>query len=229
MIGNLARRLAPTSHYDLEMAAYQRIASKGFRPATIIDVGAFEGNWSRMTRRVFPDAELLMVEPQPAKQAILQTVAAELSRARLVQAPLSDKAGQQVPFYVMETGSSLLPENSNVERSVLQVTTRTLDEVAEGLPGPMFLKIDVQGNEIAVLKGAAATLEKCELIQLEVALLPYNEGAPTFLETISFMDALGFVPLDISGFSRPNGVDLVQTDLLFCRSGSALRPSRFHF
>jgi len=38
-----------------------------------------------------------------------------------------------------------------------------------------------------------------------------------------------FTPFDISGFSRPNGVDLAQVDMLFARSASALRKTFFTF
>jgi hypothetical protein len=67
------------------------------------------------------------------------------------------------------------------------------------------------------------------LVQLEVAMLPYNKGAPSFLEVLSYMDKRDFVPLDVSGFSRPNGVDLVQIDVLFVRRDSSLRPTFIEF
>jgi hypothetical protein len=79
------------------------------------------------------------------------------------------------------------------------------------------------------LKGGQTTLDLCELVQLEVALLPYTEGAPTFLEVVTYMDERGFVPLDVSGFSRPNLVDLVQVDILFARRDSSLRPASIEF
>jgi hypothetical protein len=62
-----------------------------------------------------------------------------------------------------------------------------------------------------------------------VALLPYNEGAPTLLEVVSHMDGRGWVPFDLSGFSRPNGQDLAQIDLLFVPRDSPLRQTYFTF
>lgn len=49
------------------------------------------------------------------------------------------------------------------------------------------------------------------------------------LETVNYMNARGFVPFDFSGFTRPNGRDLVQVDMLFVPNGSALRPEFFTF
>lgn len=214
---------------NTEEQAYRRLFEKGFRPRTIIDVGAYEGNWTRMARSVFPDAASLVVEPQASKATILQRLAQDLPDTQYVSALLAAEAGREVTFYEMETGSSIFPEQSNVPRRETHFVTRTLDEIAAGAEHPAFLKIDAQGAELEILKGAAATLEKCEVVQLEVALLPYNAGAPVFLETVTHMDGLGFVPHDFSGFSRPGGVDLVQVDILFVRKTSALRPTFFNF
>jgi hypothetical protein len=71
-------------------------------------------------------------------------------------------------------------------------------------------------------------LEKASLVQLEVAMLPYNKGAPLMPEVIAWMAERGWLPTEISGFSRPSG-PLVQIDLLFARADSRLRPSDFRF
>jgi hypothetical protein len=66
-------------------------------------------------------------------------------------------------------------------------------------------------------------------VQLEVALLNYNEGAPQAAEVISFMDAQGFVMMDVAGFVRPNRTDLVQIDIIFAKKTSHLRSDFFRF
>ncbi len=234
------RRLPPSARNEavavangfVEEVAYRKLAERGFRPAGIIDVGAYHGDWTRMARSVFHDTPALMVEAQEGKKPYLDAVCASLPKVSYASTLLGSQPGQQATFYEMETGSSLLPEQSNVPRTERTLTMRTLDEVAgEALAGlePLFLKLDVQGAELQVLAGGAATLQRCEVVQLEVALLPYNRGAPTMLEVMSFMDARGFVPFDIAGFIRPNGRDLVQVDLMFARRDSALRPDYFNY
>lgn len=212
-----------------EELAYQRLRTKGFKPSFMIDVGAYEGNWTRLARRVFGDVPTVMVEAQQSKQPVLETVCRELSDVRYVQALLGSTSGAAKTFFEMETGSSMFAENSNAPRTSRELKTATLDEVAGAVPDGAFLKIDVQGAELEVLGGAERTLSACELVQLEVAILPYNEGAPTALEVLTYMAQNDFAPLDISGFSRPNGVDLAQIDLLFARSGSKLRTRFFTF
>ena len=212
-----------------EEQAYLRLKAKGFEPAHIIDVGAYQGEWTRLSKRVFPDVPVLMVEAQSAKRPFLDKVCAELPNVRYEQALLSRSEGQKVRFFEMETGSSMFPESSNVARVEKELVTATLDGLAGALPSPTLLKIDVQGAEIEVLEGAPKTLSVCEVVQLEVALLPYNEGAPAITDVLNFMADRDFVPFDVSGMSRPNGLDLAQLDLLFTPSSSQLRNRYFEF
>ena len=212
---------------SLEEEAYLRLRQKGFCPAGIIDVGAYQGEWTKLVRRIFEGVPVLMVEAQQSKKAGLKTLCG--NGVSFASAVLGAEAGRAVTFYEMETGSSYFEEQSNAPREATSYTTETLDSVAAGMVGPLFLKIDVQGAELEVLQGGEETLGRCQLIQLEVAMLPYNKGAPNFFEVLSYMDERDFVPLDISGFSRPNGVDLVQIDVLFVRRDSSLRPAFIEF
>ena len=227
----LKRHTADLVTRSFEEITYRRLADRGFRPAAMIDVGAFHGNWTRLSRRIFGPVPVLMVEAQPALRAELEKVVSELPGTSLEIAALGPKSGEEVTFYEMGTGSSYLPEQSNAVRSERTVTTRTLDEVAGAVldgTSPLFLKIDVQGAELHVLRGGLKTLERCELVQLEVAMLQYNRGAPLLPEVVAFMAEHGFLPIEISGLTRPRA-HLVQVDLIFARSGSSLRPEFFDF
>lgn len=215
------KRLSP------EEKAYLRLRQKGFLPAGIIDVGAYQGEWTNLVRRIFAGVPVLMVEAQQSKKARLEAICGR--GISLASAVLGAEAGRTVTFYEMETGSSYFEEQSNAPRNASTYTTDTLDNIAAGMTEPLFLKIDAQGAELEVLKGGEETLKRCELVQLEVAMLPYNKGAPTFFEVLSYMDKRDFVPLDVSGFSRPNGIDLVQIDVLFVRRDSSLRATFIEF
>ena len=212
-----------------EEAAYRRLVCKGWRPAGIIDVGAYQGAWTTMVRGVFPGVPVLMVEAQKAKAERLAALCAELGNVALVSGVLGAEPGKEITFYEMETGSSYLPERSNAPRTATTYVTRTLDEVAAAMDGPLFLKIDVQGAELDVLAGGLGTLARSDVVQLEVPFVSYNEGAPALLDVLRFMDEREFVPIDVSGFSRPNGVDLVQADFLFVRRDSPFRPGFINF
>lgn len=225
----ISRALGSPQAFSDEEAAYRRLAAKGWKPAGIIDVGAYQGAWTRMVRGIFPDVPVLMVEAQKRKAARLEALCSELGDVSLASAVLGSEAGKEVTFFEMETGSSYFPERSNAPRTATTYVTQTLDELATSLIGPLFLKVDVQGAELEVLAGGLKTLERSEVVQLEVPFVSYNEGAPSLLDVMRFMDERSFVPIDVSGFSRPNGRDLVQADFLFVRKGSPLRSDFIRF
>src|SRR4051794_11641288 len=54
------------------LARLQNLKRAGCAPAFAIDVGAFEGSWTRECKSVWPDAKVLMVEPLPEKRSKLQ-------------------------------------------------------------------------------------------------------------------------------------------------------------
>jgi FkbM family methyltransferase len=222
------RKIADLVARDLEAITYRRLAERGFRPGGIIDVGAYEGNWTRLANSVFGPVPTLMVEAQAKKAPLLQQVLKDLPNTRLASAALSDTNGQELTFYEMETGSSFLPEHSDAPRTSTTVVTQTLDDVAREMGEDLFLKIDVQGSELRVLSGGLETLHRSEVVQLEVALLNYNEGAPLMPEVVSYMADHGFFPTDLAGLSRPRDI-LVQMDILFAKPTSKLREEFFAF
>lgn len=228
MLFDVVRRLRSRGgHFDPETAAYRRVQARGYAPDGVIDVGAYEGHWTRNARAVFGDVPTLMIEPQAAKRAGLEALCRELPHTRLAPHVLAAHAGESVTFYEMETGSSLMPERSDVPRREMLLITETLDAVAPDTAN-LFLKIDAQGAELEILAGGEATLRRASLVQLEAAVAKYNDGAPSLREVLAFMEQRGFALLDISGTTRIQD-HLVQVDLLFVPDHSPLLKSFFHF
>ncbi|WP_370326609.1 FkbM family methyltransferase [Euzebya sp.] len=189
---------------------------------TIIDVGAFEGEWTSLVRLVFPGARVLMVEAQESKAGALRSlVESGHGDVQLAIAVAGPKDGQSVNFYEMETGSSVLGELSDVSRTVTTAKVRTLDSIVADLPShwgaPDFIKVDVQGYELEVLRGAEAVLSSARFAMLEVSLIQYNEGAPLLAEVIAFMDDRDFRVVDIFQEMRRRDGQLIQLDVLFER------------
>jgi len=203
----------------------------GFNPSTIVDIGAYHGEWTRTVSKVFPSAQIVMIEAMDEKRPILEAVAKSNPRISVKISLLGRSVNEERQFSVMETGSSLYTERSDALRSVRLVKTQTLDSTLSRneLRGPIFVKIDTQGAELEILLGATETLLQTEVVQLELALLRYNEGAPLAVDVIAFMDRIGFKLFDINGFVRPNGRDPAQIDALFARENSSLRPNFFEF
>ena len=226
------RSLLETVLRQLPCAAYWRLQEQGFCPGSIIDVGAHEGHWSRTIRSIFPSPPILMIEARREQEPILKRISSELLNVQYTIELLGSKNRKAVQFHVNDTGSSIYAERSNMPKAQRTMASFTLDDVTarfDWLTPPIFLKLDVQGAELDCLRGGAFVLARSEVVQLEVALLNYNEGAPQAAEVIKYMDEQGFSIFDIAGFVRPNGVNLVQIDLLFVSRDLKLRPDYFYF
>lgn len=208
----------------------ENLRRAGFSPAGIIDVGANVGNWTRGVAQIFPAADIHMVEAQhELRQSLAATATLLGSRVTHGIALLGAERGSNVPFYTMGTGSSVFEEVTDLEKKLLTLPMLRLDDIDEvrSMRSPLFLKLDVQGYELEVLKGAAATLDSTEVVLMEVALLPYNKGAPLMPEVVAFMDDRGFTPYDVCGqLRRISDRALFQVDMIFVRKDSALRAKR---
>jgi FkbM family methyltransferase len=231
---HLARSEFDRFSYDVNFAPNMELgliaaAGRGLQPQTILDVGAFEGNWSRMARRIWPRSRIVMFEANARKQPNLSTVAHEIG-ASLCCELLGADDGAEVVFNVMESGSSVLNERSPVERDVENRTLRRIDAIPLDLTGNILLKIDTQGYELEVLKGAGRLLPRVDAILLEVAIIEINEGAPLLHEVLVFLKSLGFVTYDILEIHRrPLDQAMNQVDILFVRDGSPLIADKRHY
>lgn len=196
------------------------IKKLGFKPGFVIDAGAYDGEWTKMFKRIFPSARVLMIEAQSNKETILKAVTEALPDTYFHIDLLGAESGQAVTFNVNETVSSVWEEYkpNNFEKAERQL--ETLDNIINkhklGLPN--FIKLDVQGYELEILKGANKSLADVQFILCEVSLLEINKGAPLIADVINFMNNIGFVAYDICSFIRRT-LDraLWQTDVLFIK------------
>lgn len=204
----------------------RNMQSLGFNPERIVDVGAYIGNWTRLIRDIFPYSNVLMIEAQEGKIPKLKEAIEDLGPGiDFESALLSANTGEDVTFYELETGSSVLPENSHVPRKAHILRTKTLDDVLaeRDWNHTDLLKLDVQGYELEVLKGADTVLANTEVVLLEVSLLQINEGAPLLADVVQFMNDRSFRVYDFCSFiRRPLDKALWQTDILFVHSQSKL-------
>ena len=80
----------------------------------------------------------------------------------------------------------------------------TIDALIEGgeCKPPELLKLDVQGYEIEVLEGWKKKFDDCQVIQIEISLLPIVQGAPLLHEVVEYLYKRGFVMFDVDELIR---------------------------
>ena len=89
---------------------------------------------------------------------------------------------------------------------------------------PYLLKIDVEGYELELLKGAEKTLEDTGLIVVETSLIERYENGCTFLDVANFLDARGFALYEIVEMGvRTHAAPVAFLDAAFVPKTSVLR------
>lgn len=190
------------------------LRNAGYRPGAVIDVGAFDADWSRYAHSVWPSAKFFLFEPQSALQNACRKFVGETHR--FFPVALAEYEGE-VQFRVDGTNSAI-----DAEARGTPVKVRTLDNclAEESLPENSLLKIDVQGFERGVIAGGPATIaSKVEVIVIEASVIKLCPTAMNVEETISALAELGFRLYDICTFwRRPVDNALWQVDLVFVRN-----------
>lgn len=210
--------------------AYSRLSflrDIGFHPKTIVDGGAWHGDWNRMIKGIFPGSRVLSIEANAECAPYLNALEYEI-------ALLGDKDGKSVPYYATncgaDTGNSIFLEQtvyfSENFLSVRELPMTTLDTLCQsrGIHAVDFLKLDVQGAELIVLDGARDLLKTAEFVLLEVSILQYNAGAPLMADVTQYMDEAGFQMFDILE-THFYSQYLNQIDILFVKKGSRYIPN----
>ena len=83
-----------------------------------------------------------------------------------------------------------------------------------GLPLPDLMKIDTQGAELDILRGAQIVLSNLKILILELPISRLNLKAPKISEILTFLDQLKFVPVGVTEVHKINST-LVQLDMAF--------------
>lgn len=208
----------------------RQISEAGFAPATVIDVGAAVGLFTRTCHAVFPRANYLLIEPLEEYLPSLMKVSRDIPRTRFELAAATASEGSTT-FNVHSDllGSSLYhetEEGSDVNGTPRQVHTIRLDQWVEKQGGmsPYLIKIDVQGAELDVLEGGQAILANTAVAILEVSLFRFFQRGPVFHDVLEYMKARGFVPYDFLGLQyRPIDDALSQVDVVFVKEEGLLR------
>lgn len=194
-------------------------------PRTVLDVGASRGQFASFALHAFPGARLICFEPLPSSRAVLTKVTN--GHAQIVPVAVGSASGRsQIHVSGHDDSSSMLPIGERqvaefpgtAEASVLDVEVVTLQSVLdEGVERPCLLKIDVQGLELEVLKGAGTALGQVDEILVECSFVEMYEGQALADEVVELLFSNGFRLRGIYGLVTGSDHSSLQADLLFRR------------
>lgn len=209
------------------------LASRGFEPRHIVDVGANHAKWSREASRVFPRSSYTLIEPQQELEPHLARFCQGHANRRYIIAGAGSEIGELPLAVHPDTVSSSFVclgedfQKDGLERRMVPIVT--IDHVAQTIVGavPDILKIDAEGFEQEVVKGSQSLLGKTEVIFLEWHFFGKPNDANEPVNLITFMAERDYVLYDFTWFGRRKFDGALQLcEAVFVRRNGYLRSLR---
>lgn len=182
--------------YNASLTLLER---QGFTAATVLDVGAAEGSFfvTRHLYRLFMASKHFFVDAMQENAPVYDKLKASFGADYAITA-LSCVEGE-VALRIDPTfyNTHLVGLQQDLYQETRKVRLTTLDAlVAErNVEGPYLLKLDVQGAELDVLRGAVKTLDRCNVVVCEIQMFFERDN---LTELLLFMQSRGFALFDIT-------------------------------
>ena len=210
------------------MERWRHFLANCFVPRVFYDIGAndpffFEGQ-QVVFKPIMPTTQFYLFEAMKKHEPALIRSGEPYALVLLGETDGAAKTFYESKHYAPGTGDSYYKERTAAyDPDALIATThvtRRLDSVTaeRNWPLPDFIKLDTQGSELDILRGAAKCLAATRGLQIECNVRNYNEGGVLLPEVISFAAAAGFRLYDIAQFHFNARLQLLQIDALFVRA-----------
>ena len=226
-IGYDVSRFVPESH----PAARRERMFASYEIDTLLDVGANRGQFAQHFRTdIGYEGRIVSFEPLRSAFAELQRHAQVDPLWETYNLAIGDTEEQrEINISENSYSSSILnmlpshlrsaPSSRYIGKE--RITIKPLDSIFPVLCDTsknIFLKVDVQGFEDQVLRGAAQSLRRIDTVQLEMSLVPLYEGERLLPQMCALMADKGYALVDLqAAFCDPTTSQLLQVDGLFRR------------
>jgi FkbM family methyltransferase len=200
--------LRPFIYWDVDviyeqyvMKEYERLR-KVLPCDVVVDVGAYIGDFTLYAcEKVGKEGMVIAFEPSQEEYEILKRNIKDnvIENCLAFRAGLGDTTREEQPLYSLASaffypGAKSLINEQNFGRALNSVISiRRLDDVCKmlGITHVDFLKIDVEGYGLEVLKGAEALLKSGTYIAMEIHL-PYEREVSNYLSKLGYKQVASF-------------------------------------
>lgn len=196
--------------------------SKICNPKTVIDIGVGYGTESLY--QSFPSSYFVLIEPIKEYKSSIDEILSKY-KGEVHYKAVGCEAGVieldvnlddlQKSSHFKRTELTLRKDHRLEKRKVEEVTLDSLLNPLNKLERPIVLKVDTEGNELNVLKGAKLLLELTDFVIVEASIAKRFENSYEFDELVAFMRENGFIVFSILSIShsatefRPRFMDVV--------------------
>lgn len=186
----------PTLESDIKKGKYIWLQNMGIR--TVLDVGANVGNFTQMISTVLKKINIYAFEPLAGCYTDFIKNTEHLKNAKVFNCALGDKDSESNIYHNEFSPSSSLLKMKQLHKDIFpqtknfiseKINTRALDSFGNEIvwAPKILLKIDVQGYELNVLKGAINSLGKIDIIICEVLFVELYENQARFDDIYKFL------------------------------------------
>ena len=192
--------MTPYDHIDY---LYRMKYEQSINPKVIYDIGSNCLHWSKVAKMVWKNSDIFHVDGYNQFESLYKN-----KNVNYAIEVLSSKDNKIITYFqnaknhggcsYYELNYKDFPYNENAFRnqhySEVKRRTKTLDTLVKqrGWQKPDLIKMDVQGCELDIIKGAVNTIRYCPDIILELQNKEYMKGAPMKDEVISYMKSIGY-------------------------------------
>ncbi|CAN5730473.1 FkbM family methyltransferase [soil metagenome] len=218
----------------LPQAHWDRVTELGFlsdllaqlKIDCVLDVGANRGQFAAELRGIGFTGRIISFEPIASEfQAMREHFQGDQAWSGHQMALGSTEQMMSITVPKLTVMSSLLESDyAGKDARKEQVAVRRLDQLLPSLLPDfehqrLFLKMDTQGFDLEVFKGAAGCLHRVQGIQSELSVQPLYKNMPHYLEVLQCYEGAGFDLHNLSVVNRVENGGLLELNCFMRRPG----------
>jgi FkbM family methyltransferase len=203
---------------------------------TLFDIGANTGQYAKEMRALGYNKRIISFEPLKDAFKELKKTSLKDKNWTVNNYAIGNENGKKVINIAGNSYSSSIynmfplhiknaPNSKYIGQQTIKI--KKIDSIFNtiaNIESKVMLKIDTQGYEKNVIDGAAKSLNKIVIIQLEMSILPLYENEMLFIDMIQYLAKKGFQLFSLeNGFSSPESGQLLQVDGLFVNENSEFK------
>jgi len=225
------RRKLASQHDPFEWSLKCVLASLEIKTEQLVyfDIGCHKAEWAKSLRRAFPKASGHLFDPVSYPET-LAFCNQSINKSTYHKVAFFSDSSERFFYSNGTSGDSLFQEltPSYAKVKPVLIPTTSIDRYIydHNISLPHILKIDAQGAELEIIRGAENLLSRPQtvFIELEVSFYEYNKEAPLAHEVIFAMDQLGYKLISLTPIHEGLHV-LNQSDALFVKKDSLTQAS----
>jgi FkbM family methyltransferase len=192
-----------------------------------LDVGANVGQYALELREHGFHGEIISFEPLSSAFSSLREAALSDPGWRTHNIALGEASSKAIINVTSNLASSSLLPLVEGQRALApeivvagqeEVDVRPLDEIEMSRDAQLLLKLDVQGYEDRVLRGAGETLRSVEIVECELSIVAFYERQLKLGAMLSMLGERGFELVDLEPGQRGSDGSIAYLDALLIRS-----------